>query len=109
MPLLRQAIAAVITFCQELQLPLAHEKLDFGNKKLANNGKKPNELLNMMPTAVLAQVIALPAGWRRGTPGRPGLHLDDRCEIRRLRLLRPPRRGGRHRPACRRIQLPEKG
>jgi hypothetical protein len=49
MPLLRQAIAAVITLCQELQLPLAHEKLDFGNKKLANNGKKPNELLYMMP------------------------------------------------------------
>jgi hypothetical protein len=47
--LLRQAIAAIITLCQELQLPLAHEKLDFGNKKLANNGKKPNELLYMMP------------------------------------------------------------
>jgi hypothetical protein len=55
--LLRQAIAAIITLCQELQRPLAHEKLDFGNKKLANNDIKPNELLNMMPTAILAQVI----------------------------------------------------
>ena len=56
--LLRQMVAAIVTLCQELHLPLAHEKLDFGKKKLANNGKKLNELLHMMPTAILAQVIA---------------------------------------------------
>ena len=56
--LIRQTIAAIITLCQVLHLPLAHEILDFGKKKLANNGKTHNELLHGMPTAILAQVIA---------------------------------------------------
>ena len=56
--LVRQFVAVIIALCQDLHVPLAHEKLDFGKKKLKNNGKPHNELLHRMPTALLAQVIA---------------------------------------------------
>ena len=56
--LVRQAVAIIIALCQDLHVPLAHEILNFSKKKLKNNGKRHNELLHRVPTAMLAQVIA---------------------------------------------------
>ena len=70
--LLRQMASAIV--CQELHLPLAHEELDFGEKKLANNGKKHNGLLPMIITAIISPKgthLGLPAEWHKGTPVSP--------------------------------------
>jgi hypothetical protein len=109
--MVRQAIAAVITLCQVLHLPLAHENLDSSKRKRQNNGKRHDELLHRKPTAILAQVIASACLARRSrtVAGEPGLHLRDRQEIDRIWIFRSSWRSGGNRPACHRIQSHKEG